>query len=351
MPHRPHSNPTPAKHGPGGTPKRPRATERKRPTCQVPKSSKTTCSRPVKDNAYVCRWCAEDLTEDLTDMGALAEDLAVTYTRRAKMSDRGDAIARTTDATTVPWDDRARRRADELTRAIHTWTVRIRATRTTDHPGPACPHCHHKTCKLARATRPPADDTLSEARWLLANVQWIRHYDRGPELVDEIRKLRKAVLRTIDRKADLWYAGRCLTELPEDDNTGRPAVCEQELYARPDATTIDCRRCNTKHLVSERRAWLLEYAEDMLAPSSLIARAVTRLGEPVTASRIRKWKFRGKITPVACDVTTKAELYLVGDVLELLREHATEEADRLARQARREADADERATRHGTEVA
>jgi len=67
-----------------------------------------------------------------------------------------------------------------------------------------------------------------------------------------------------------------------------------------------------------RREWLLEAAEDRLERAAHIAQAVTDLGSPISADRIRKWAERGRLVPHATDGRGRP-LYRVGDVTELLR--------------------------------
>jgi len=74
-----------------------------------------------------------------------------------------------------------------------------------------------------------------------------------------------------------------------------------------------------------RREWLLECAEDRLERASLIARAVSDLGSPISADRIRVWAMRKRLFSHATDGMGRP-LYRIGDVMELLRNDTRREA-------------------------
>src|SRR5205085_1202577 len=69
-----------------------------------------------------------------------------------------------------------------------------------------------------------------------------------------------------------------------------------ELYARPTASEVTCRVCGSEHEVGERRAWLLQRAQDMIVT---VREASQYLGEiggiKVSQASIRGYLHRGKL--------------------------------------------------------
>ncbi len=99
--------------------------------------------------------------------------------------------------------------------------------------------------------------------------------------------------------------------------------CGTDLYAMPGDTQVTCPACGARYDVAERRAWLLDAAEDRLATTTEIARAITTLaGQDLTTERLRQWAARGRLT-VRARTPDDRPLYRVGDVLSLLHADAT----------------------------
>lgn len=142
------------------------------------------------------------------------------------------------------------------------------------------------------------------ARFLRARLRWALRIPDAAQMVDEVTALADACTRAIDRPADLSYAGRC-------------QLCSKPLYAIEDAVEVECRACGWRTDVDQRRRELLEAAEDMVLRAVDVSRACTSLGAEVKPATIRQWKARGKLEPAGCDLKSKAELYRVGDVLDL----------------------------------
>ena len=122
----------------------------------------------------------------------------------------------------------------------------------------------------------------------------IRRHPAVAELVDEITDAVHQARRVIDRPADRVYLGQCYVETPDPD--GKQVTCLAELYARPTASEVQCKVCGAEHEVGERRAWLLQRAQDMIVT---VREASSYLGEvggiKVSQASIRGYLHRGKI--------------------------------------------------------
>jgi hypothetical protein len=258
------------------------------------------CGQPTPD-AYLCTDCTKVLRDDLDAIPALREQLDLTLSRQTASGrqDGGRSAERP-----MPYHLGASDALEVLGAALRD------ASRSA-------------SCFLS----PTAGGRIDVLAGLVAD-----HLDelrQQPDAGQVARRIGDAVAkgrRSIDRQADRVFAGPC------DGNgyTSRPVEasdlgCGDWLYARLGASDTKCPTCATSYDVGVRRAWMLEAAEDYLCHASLIAAAVTRLGESVKAGTIRQWAHRGRLEQRGVD-DRKRPLYRVGDVLDLLagdaRRHA-----------------------------
>lgn len=268
--------------------------------CEVP-----GCGRPVAD-APVCGTCADQAAEALRAVAGdgrlqgLDADLEVTFTRQARIGDGG----RRGSVTPLPWHPGAAESIAEVRAVLVGW------------------------CRVLHGDHPDADgawpaDTLADmAVWLCARVEALRHHPGGSEAIGEIVDVVARAVRVVDRPPERWYAGVC----------GAPAEgghCEVDLYARADAAMIACPVCGTQWDVAERRRWLLDLAEDVLAYPVMIAQALSNLGTPVTPVMITRWVQAGRLIDHGRDGAGH-RLYRLGDVIDLAHEHARRQNDRRA---------------------
>lgn len=139
-----------------------------------------------------------------------------------------------------------------------------------------------------------ANPATAAAAHLLMEIPAIRRHPAVDELVDEITDAIRLARRTVDRPADKVYLGQCLVETPDDE--GRQVTCLAEVYARPGAHEVTCKVCGVCHEVAERRAWLLQRAEDMLFTVQQAAQMVGDVGRiRVTEAAIRGYIHRKRI--------------------------------------------------------
>jgi hypothetical protein len=253
-----------------------------------------TCGRDIADGATICVGCAYKLDAAIADVAAyrgLAYDLELAITRQTQFGTKGGG-GRSTE-TPVAFDQRASAAAAHLKGVLVGW-ARVIAEET--------------------GADLPADDLARIAAWLRPRVGWLRHHVAGAEAWDEILQAVKEARHVCDRPAETLYAGPC--------------DCGEDLYARLEAEYVTCRSdAHDDPVVWEvqaRRRWLLQSAEDVLATTTDISRALTRYQQPVTPEAIRGYVHRGKLIARGKRLEGKREIpvYRLGDVLDILARQA-----------------------------
>ena len=139
-------------------------------------------------------------------------------------------------------------------------------------------------------------------RFLADQLPWIAH---RPEAVEALEEIRAAI--------SLFDAA---LEVPRKVYAGPCDICGRDMYANEGSREVECRPCAWVYPLQARRDWLLQMADDMLAPAVDIARGLSDLGEVVNADVIRKWADRERLTVRGKDIRGRS-LYRVGDVREL----------------------------------
>ncbi len=264
------------------------------------------CDRPSPDGAPACSTCALTLYEHLVLVnGDLAEDLELALARQVRFGAGG----RRGGETPLPFGEEASEAIWVLRSAMVGW-IRVLEETTPPRPaGPVCVTCKHGSCQLSRHRKPPPDTLAGMASWLTWRVEMLRHHEAGAEAVDELLEAVRQAQRTVDRPADRIYVGPC------DE-------CGQSVYARPGRQTGRCRDCELEYGVDEQREWMRAQTEDMVGSAAWVANVARGLGVTVSASTVRSWAKRGKLTPAAYAEPLKPggeprPLYRVGDVVTL----------------------------------
>ena len=287
------------------------------------------CGKPIHDNAYICGTCGQTLTKALHHIADLHAELDVTLTRQARIGSTNGAPPPPPEVDPDPqpknvilWGVAVQplpfhlgastvRRA--VVNVVTTWARIILEERGMDLPpipeppiGPVCnpTECKHQSCTVIR-WHIQDSETVHAAKFIGEYVWWLRHRPEAPEAFKDLTLADRDLERVIDRPAPMKYAGPC-------------NICRKDLYVREGAAMVECRPCGMTYDMDQRREYLLKCAEDRLERAAQIARAVTDLGSPISADRIRKWAERGRLLPHATDPRGRP-LYRVGDVTELLR--------------------------------
>jgi len=295
------------------------------------------CGKPIPDNAYICRPCGLTLTTALNHIADLHSELDITLTKQTRIgSTNGPAQPPEVDpdplpknallwgvaVQALPFHLGASTVRAEVGNTISTWARVILEERGMELPpipeppiGPVCnpTECKHESCTVIRWHVKDSEITHA-AKFIAAHVWWLRHRPEAPEAYSDLVAIASQLERIIDNPPTLKYAGPC-------------NICRKDLYAREGAGQVECRPCGMTYDMAGRREWLLECAEDRLERASLIAQAVTDLGSPISADRIRKWAQRSQLIPHATDRLGRP-LYRIGDVLDLLKADTQREAQK-----------------------
>jgi hypothetical protein len=289
-----------------------------------------SCSRPIKDHAFLCLECTRTLERHLAEVPALAADLETTRTRTSRTGGRGIGIVVRSADRPVPWDDRASRVATELKALLVAWARLCQDVRERPD-GPACRRCSHPSCAMLRSHDAPGDSVESLSQYLLASLPTLRHRPEVVAMADDLHRFRERAAKVIDRPAEETYYGPCgaIDYWPDGHPIYCSARCEADLYGVEDETELTCRACQAVHNLSNRRAMLLLEAQDRDVTASDLSKFLTAYGEPLTAERIRKWAERGQIIPRRRDPAGRP-LYRVGDAVRLLSELNTPRRERSA---------------------
>lgn len=193
--------------------------------------------------------------------------------------------------------------------------------------------------------------------WLVTNIGSIRMDEAAAEFYEAFKATHDLIAWTIDRQDPDVYAGRCDSPDVHFDAlpvigplcnpfvcshpscelirakltvlTPRTATCGADLYGHIGDKTIDCPTCGAVYQVESRKAQMLAGVLDQIAPTAIIANALTGLLRPVTPSVVRNMAARGQIMDHGPAPDGKSRLYRVGDVVDVL--HAREEREQRRR--------------------
>lgn len=266
-----------------------------------------SCSRPVKDQARLCRRCTSWLERDLGDLEGLATEVETTRLRQSRTGGQAIGGGHSSERP-LPFDDRPVLAARALREVCRRWAGFV-----VEHRGAPWPR-----------------DLLGDyGRFLLGQVDWLRHREEAPVAFDELSGAIGRVRGSIDRRAERVYAGPCgaIDYWPDGHPILCSARCDGDVYGRLNAKNATCTKCGATHDVADRREWLLAAVEDQLAHIALLSKALSNLGRPVADPTIRSWVSRGRLAAHGEDPQGRA-LYRVGDVIELLAQEAARQASR-----------------------
>lgn len=179
-------------------------------------STCTRCTAPAGDTYVLCGNCGDEIARDLAFIPALLSELETTYAKQDKLtlgSGRGGEEG-------LPWKDRARTSADELTHTLLSWAVALPVSQWLI----------------------PA--TMAElSGWLHARVDWLRALESAKDAHQQITGAVTKAIGVIDLPANRarFEVGPC----PEQTEEG---ACDGTVWAyiatRPeDLSLLRCWTC------------------------------------------------------------------------------------------------------------
>ena len=234
----------------------------------------------------LCASETDKLEKALGDVASIVADLDIALSKQARIGNASgpSGLARERSPISIG----AMQAADTLASVLTTWARDV---------------CGAQVWAPAMRGNPAA----VAARALLTLIPEIRRHPAVDELADQIHDAISQARRAVDRPADRIYLGQCYFE--EEGVT-----CYEELYAIAGASSVTCKVCSMTHPVAERRAWLLQRAEDMLFTPAEAAKFIGEVGHiKVTEARIRGYLHRGSRLQYRAPV--EAKRFRLGDLL------------------------------------
>lgn len=236
------------------------------------------CDHTILDTAYVCHPCAGAHARRLQQASELFDEIYLQIARQARWKEP----VRHGRSTPLPYDQDASRAMASIVNTVTTWARHI-----ADERGQATPSA-----------------AAHLMAWLAGQTDWLRYRQEADQAFDELDYAARLVVRTIDAPRPHWYAGRC--------------ACGEDLYGRPGAAEVVCRRCGCVYEAESLRGVLLDAANDVLGTAAELSRFVSAMrGELTTSAQIRGYAHRGRITAHGADRAGNPT-YRLGDVLDVL---------------------------------
>jgi hypothetical protein len=252
---------------------------------------------PVHDGAVLCRKCTARLTNVLRAIPDLMDELALLFTKRAKVVSYNTGAPTELDpGKPMVYNVAASKAKSDLKAVLVSWAKLV--------------HDKHPAAPLTCA-----DTSTSISGWLLVFMPWLRRYEHAADLHDELTQCVRTIRRLIDAQPAKNYLGKCGFEW--QGNT-----CTAELWGLPTQAEVECKACGTVWNAEGRRAGALAAAMEQVAGPEVIARALGSHGVTINAERIYNWRKRGKLEPAAFDARTGRAQYRLGDVMDVW--HATQ---------------------------
>jgi hypothetical protein len=282
------------------------------------------CGNPT--DGYCCHRCTADTAAYLTHAAELAGEVETTVAllaryahrgaRRAAPADAGERITATVNRrqpvhvfgwpasrtrppvgglrpNRLPVDLNASAKAAHAFSDLRTWTDTVAAER--GDPPPTPPGMH------------PA---AADARFLLEQLDWIRHQQFADQAFEQLRAAGAVIKRIVDSPPEQHLVGRC--------------DCRHYLYAYTGATTCTCTECGLRWDVEVSRNGLRKAMLDRMVTASEAGLLLAIFGIAGTRRRhaktITMWAQRGLITvhpPMrADDDQPTGPLFLFADILD-----------------------------------
>ncbi|MFC9892129.1 hypothetical protein ACFVMC_00405 [Nocardia sp. NPDC127579] len=324
------------------------------------------CTRLVGDRLTLCEQCGETLVAELLAVPGLLADLETARSGQARL-DAGRTGGRSAEAP-LPIKDTAsehrgrgvrllgERDTTALSTALHGWArvlaehlgveipmearslaVLAANARVTSMAAavPALVVEHRlsggKPVREARFSRRTSAQLIAPVQlderlavWLASHPHELRQLDAAEETYNDIVGAVARLRRTVDRRADQRYLGRCPNLLADQTK------CAANLSAEPDAAWVRCPRCRQQHEVRHLEDQAAAAAREMLCTMPELLRACAAVGSPIARrtgyrwaaeQRLtrRAWLIRGRVGVRITDLHEPGAVpvYRVGDALDL----------------------------------
>lgn len=271
-------------------------------TCAVEERG-GVCGAPTQE--FLCAKHRDELVLWLWDIGgiylgdsgeycdSLLYDLDVTIYRDDKIGGNRVGFVSSPGEKGLMFNERASEAKRDLKRATDLWALRFAEEN---------PHL-----QFAPAT------TEDAARWMAGFPNLLAGHHQAVAMHEDIRELRRAALKCIDRPADRVYVGVC-----GGFNEAEGKVCEVKLFAVVGDIYATCPVCETTFCVGDRqREMLLRLRGQVVTVRQAEMALKPFFGRQANIKTLRTWINRGVLTNRAGE--GESPKVLVADVLNLLQ--------------------------------
>lgn len=295
------------------------------------------CDNPT--DGYVCARCSQITAELLGPVIELAPEVetnvarlaryAVRGGRRAVQADEDDeergpsAVNRRQPVEAFGWPaskDRPVKGALRATGLIVDLNASSRAAHAFNTITTWARLVEDERGVLAAGVRQGEHPASVAVRFLLGQLEWLRHQPQADEANEQLRAAGAVVKRIVDRPADEEVVGRC--------------DCGLWLYAFRGRSTVTC-RCGLAWDVRESRVSLLEDMRDRLVTVAEAATLGVLAFPDLQRERVRKlvasWVRTDRPGHLISHPTSDGAAYSFGEILDRLSSHVVrfEERDRV----------------------
>jgi hypothetical protein len=180
----------------------------------------TRCGRAAQ-NAFICRYCADMLREQLTDLPSWMGHLAESALGQTKLGDGGRRSKG--DESPIRFNSRA----SELYAELHTMLLRWVKSVAEQQGG---------------MFGTPTMSSSVLAGWLAKQVRIIALCETAGDMCDDVQDAIERIEKVVDRPVPMRFLGQCPTWVEETRT-----VCGMELRCRADAPEVFCRACKQTH--------------------------------------------------------------------------------------------------------
>lgn len=236
------------------------------------------CLPRATDDGWACDWDTDRARDRLLDIAAQAPDARLVARGLVR---RGDGGAAGGHESRLPLNDGATDALDEIRARLVALVREIAETRGLRVPAPG-----------------GQDHIVVAARWLGAQVEWMRHAVDGTEpyaiaAFAEIRDLAGRVRGIVNGPSAQKFLGPCGATIAWDEDGNeiqREKPCDGDVHGHPGAKEGSCRSCGARWSTESRTAWLDGEVRQHAFRAAHIADAYG-----VNVKTIRSWAERGKL--------------------------------------------------------
>lgn len=243
------------------------------------------CQRPIADTAYACSACSGVTADRLERAAQLWPELDAVITGQVRYSEPGPRAR-----GHAPPQPHRPGLGDPAADHQPGWPgglpVRLAAAQVRDDVRNTIT-TWARLIQDERGQQPPIE-TPALLRWLVGQLEWLRHQRYAEEALDELSHAARLVERAVDRPVPRVDAGLCLAAT-------EAGPCQQRLSAAPGAAIVHCPACRTTHTAQERREAILAAARDIRGTAEECSAWLAMLGVSVRANTVRQWRTRGRL--------------------------------------------------------